>query len=175
MTPDLLARARNIRLLSCDVDGVLTDGRISYTDDGRELKSFFVRDGLGLKLLQRAGIEVAWITTRQSPVVTRRAEELGITYVIQSAERKLEPWEHLRTALSLEPGQCAHIGDDLPDLALIVRCGLGVTVPNAPHALMHRAHYVTAHAGGAGAVREVCDAILDAQDLLLPQLAGYEA
>jgi len=174
--PDAVAaRARAIRLLTCDVDGVLTDGRIYYDDGGAELKAFCSLDGVGIKMLARAGIAVAWITGSNAPSVAHRARVLGVARIVQGAEDKLAPWEALRNELRLPPAACAHIGDDLPDLPVILRCGLGIAVPNAVAHVRDRAHYVTRHAGGAGAVREVCELILAAQDALAPHLASYGA
>jgi 3-deoxy-D-manno-octulosonate 8-phosphate phosphatase (KDO 8-P phosphatase) len=163
MTSDVTDRARGIRLLTCDVDGVLTDGRIYVTDDGRELKAFHVLDGLGLKLLMKAGIAVAWITGSNAAAVLHRARGLGIAHVIQGADDKLTPWDALRNELGLPEAACAHIGDDLPDVPVFARCGLAVTVPHAPPAVRSSAHVVTSRDGGNGAVREVCDLILAAQ------------
>ncbi|HTS22958.1 MAG TPA: HAD family hydrolase [Casimicrobiaceae bacterium] len=170
---DLAARARRVRLLSCDVDGVLTDGSIYVAEDGSELKAYSCLDGLGLKWLARSGVEVAWITGSDAATVAQRAAMLGVARVYRGAEDKLEVWERLRAELALAPEQCAHIGDDFPDLALIARCGLGVTVPHAPDALKRRAHYVTRRDGGKGAVRELCELILSAQGRLERIHAGY--
>lgn len=175
MTDGLDRRARGIRLLTCDVDGVLTDGRLYYTDDGREMKAFYSLDGVGLKMLASAGITVAWFTGSNAPAVAHRARALGVPRLVQGAEDKLAPWEMLRSELGLSPAACAHIGDDLPDLPLIVRCGLGVAVPHAPEAVRRHAHYVTRRDGGEGAVRELCDLILAAQGALLPQQAAFGA
>ena len=166
-------RARAIRLLTCDVDGVLTDGRIYCDDDGREMKAFSSLDGVGIKMLASAGITVAWITGSNAPSVTHRARMLGVSRVVLGASDKLAPWEALRGELLLPPAACAHIGDDLPDLPVMLRCGLGVSVPNAAALVRDRAHYVTRREGGAGAVREVCELILAAQDALAPQLAAF--
>src|SRR5262249_54585829 len=152
---DLVSRARRVRLLTCDVDGVLTDGAIYVGENGGGLKAYSSLDGLGLKWLVRSGIAGAWITGSDAPAVAQRAAMLGVTCVYQGAEEKLEVWERLRMELALEPGQCAHIGDDFPDLPLIARAGLGVTVPHAADALKRRAAYVTRREGGKGAVREV--------------------
>ena len=175
MTDDVALRARGIRLLTCDVDGVLTDGRLYYGDDGREMKAFSVQDGVGLKMLAGAGITVAWITGSIAPSVAHRARVLGVRRLVQGAEDKLAPWETLRSELDLPPAACAHIGDDLTDAPILVRCGLGVSVPDAPPAVRNRAHYVTRRAGGNGAVREVCELILIAQGALEPQLAAFGA
>lgn len=170
---DLLARARRIRLLSCDVDGVLTDGRIYVTEDGRETKAYSCLDGLGMKWLERCGIAVAWITGSNAASVTHRARTLGIARVILGAENKLDPWQRLRGDLSLAAEECAHIGDDFPDLEVLVRCGLGATVPRAPEPLRRRAHYVTRAEGGGGAVRELAEVILAAQGKLQGLLHVY--
>ena len=158
-----LPNAQRIRLLTCDVDGVLTDGRIYLDDDGREQKAFNALDGVGLKLLMQAGISVAWITGSRAPVVLHRARSLGVERVIQGAEDKLTPWEALLRELDLPPSACAHIGDDLPDVPLLARCGLAVSVPHAPAAVKAHAHFVTQREGGMGAVRELCEMILAAR------------
>jgi 3-deoxy-D-manno-octulosonate 8-phosphate phosphatase (KDO 8-P phosphatase) len=170
---DLISRARRVRLLSCDVDGVLTDGRIFVAEDGRELKAYSCLDGLGMKWLERSGVVVAWITGSKTSAVEQRARTLGIARVILGAENKLDPWERLRAELSLAPEECAHIGDDLPDLAIITRCGLGATVPHAPEPIRRRAHYITRADGGAGAVRELAELILGAQGKLDDLLRAY--
>jgi len=174
-TPDLLARARAVRMLSCDVDGVLTDGKLYYADDGSEMKAFSTLDGLGLKMLHEAGIVVAWITGSSAPAVTRRAKTLSVAHVVLGAENKLAPWERLRSELGMAAEECAHIGDDLPDLPLLLRCGLSTTVPHAPDVVKRRAHYVTRADGGAGAVREVCELILGARGDLAQRIAQFES
>jgi 3-deoxy-D-manno-octulosonate 8-phosphate phosphatase (KDO 8-P phosphatase) len=173
--PDLTARARSVRLLTCDVDGVLTDGRIYIDEDGRELKAFSSLDGLGMKMLSRCAVTVAWISGSRSPSVSRRAANLGVEHVILDAEDKLGAWQRLRGKLSLAPEQCAHIGDDLPDLPIIVRCGLGATVPHAPEPLLRQAHYVTRAEGGRGAVRELAEMILEARGALDAELRSFDA
>ena len=170
MTPDELAqRARGIRLLTLDVDGVLTDGRIYIDDDGREMKAFFALDGVGLRMLAAAGFAIAWITGSNAPAVALRARSLGVANVVQGADDKLEPWEKLRRSLDLAPAACAHIGDDLPDLPLLERCGLAITVPHAPAAVVERAHYVTKRDGGFGAVRETCELLIAARSAAAPR------
>jgi 3-deoxy-D-manno-octulosonate 8-phosphate phosphatase (KDO 8-P phosphatase) len=163
MTADLTARARRVRLLSCDVDGVLTDGRIYIDDHGREFKAFCALDGVAMHRLADAGIVVAWITGSSAPAVAHRAQQLRIPHLVQDAHDKRVPWERLRIDLGFSPEQCAHIGDDLPDIAVLAACGLGATVPHAPAAVRAHAHYVTARDGGGGAVRELADIILAAQ------------
>lgn len=175
IAPDLLDRARGVRLLSCDVDGVLTDGKLYYADDGSEIKAFCTLDGLGLKMLHDAGIVVAWITGSSAPAVVRRARHLSVQHVLLGAENKLAPWERLRDELGMAADECAHIGDDLPDLPLILRCRLGVTVPHAPEAVKRRAHYVTRADGGSGAVREVCEILLAARGALQDRIDLFES
>ena len=172
---DLTPRLRGIRLVTCDVDGVLTDGRIYVDDHGHEFKAYSAQDGQGLKMLLHAGIHVGWITGSKAPGVTHRARQLGIHHLIQGAEDKVTPWERLRAELRLPAAACAHLGDDLPDVPLFNACGLAVAVPHAPPAVRARAHYVTRCDGGLGAVREMCELILAAQDALSPQLAAYGA
>jgi 3-deoxy-D-manno-octulosonate 8-phosphate phosphatase (KDO 8-P phosphatase) len=160
---ELEDRARRVRMLSCDVDGVLTDGRIYVDDEGREFKAFCALDGVAMHRLANAGIVVAWITGSKAPAVAHRAQQLRIPHLVVDAHDKLTPWERLRSELGLVPDQCAHIGDDLPDIPLLRACGFAVTVPHAPPVVRACAHYVTAREGGAGAVREIADVILAAQ------------
>jgi 3-deoxy-D-manno-octulosonate 8-phosphate phosphatase (KDO 8-P phosphatase) len=170
---DLLDRARAVRLLVLDVDGVLTDGTLYYSANGEELKAFNIRDGLGIKMLRSGGVELAIVTGRSSRALELRAENLGIRHLYQGVERKLVAFEQLLGELGLTAGQAACMGDDLPDLPLLARCALAVTVPEAPDALRTRAHYVTRRRGGRGAVREACELILEAQGALHAQLAPY--
>lgn len=163
MNADLVARARRVRLLSCDVDGVLTDGRIYVDDHGHEFKAFSALDGVAMHRLAGAGIAVAWITGSVAPAVTHRARQLRIPHLVLDAHDKLAPWERLRGELGLGRDECAHIGDDLPDIPVLSACGLGVTVPHAPAAVRAHARWVTTREGGSGAVRELADLILAAQ------------
>jgi len=163
MPIDALARARRVRLLSCDVDGVLTDGRIYVDDHGHEMKAFSALDGVGLNLLARAGIAVAWITGSAAPAVTHRARRLGVLHVCLDVADKLAAWEALRQRLGFAAAECAHVGDDLPDVPVFHACGFAVTVPHAPATVREHAQYVTTRDGGAGAVREVAEFILAAQ------------
>lgn len=154
------ARLAAIKLLLLDVDGVLTDGRITYDNQGNELKSFDVKDGHGLKLLQRAGIAVGIITGRRSEVVARRAAELGIDILYQGALKKLDPYLEILEKTSLQDEQIAYMGDDLIDLPLLRRVGFSATVADAHPEVLPLVDYVTTRAGGRGAVREVCDLLL---------------
>jgi len=169
-------RARGIRLLACDVDGVLTDGRLQFFAAAGgvvEGKSFSILDGFGVKLLQETGVAVALITGRRSDIVTRRAREMGVLHVAQGVDDKKAAWGLLLAELGLKPAQSAYIGDDWPDLAVIRACGLGITVPNAPELLRRHAHYVTQAAGGAGAVRETCELIMAAQGTLQNRIDAW--
>jgi 3-deoxy-D-manno-octulosonate 8-phosphate phosphatase (KDO 8-P phosphatase) len=149
-----------IRLLLLDVDGVMTDGRIIYDSRGGEAKAFDVKDGHGLKLVQRAGIQVGIITGRQSAVVERRAAELGIELVYQGAKEKLPPFREILQRLALTPEEVAYAGDDIVDLPIMRRVGFPVTVADAVDEVKAAAHMVTRRAGGRGAVREICDHLL---------------
>ncbi|XKH61226.1 HAD-IIIA family hydrolase [Halomonas sediminis] len=163
LSPALLDHLRRVRLLALDVDGVLTDGRLYFQADGIEIKAFHTQDGHGLKLLKRAGIHVALITGRDSPMVSQRAAALGISHVFQGCEDKLATLRHLCQRLGIELDQAAYCGDDLPDLAAIKRSGIGITVPHAPAYIQSHADWVTERHGGHGAVREICDTLLEAQ------------
>ena len=167
----LYERARRVRLVSCDVDGVLTDGRVYVDDEGRESKAFHALDGVGIHLLDDAGIIVAWITGSSAPTVAHRARQLGVRHVIQDASDKLSAWHALTKELRLEPAQCAHIGDDLPDAPVLEACGLAATVPHAPASVRALAHYVTSRDGGFGAVRDLAELILAAQGRLNDEAA----
>lgn len=162
----LLDKARAIRCLVCDIDGVLTDGRIYLSAQGEELRVFHAQDGLGIKMLLRAGVEVGIITARHSPLAKARFEELGITHVYHGQENKRTAFEKIRDDLQLTDTQMAFIGDDLVDLACIRQAGLGITVPNAVAFVQEHADWQTTRAGGTGAVREVAELILNAQDKL---------
>jgi 3-deoxy-D-manno-octulosonate 8-phosphate phosphatase (KDO 8-P phosphatase) len=156
-------RARLIRLAAFDVDGVMTDGRLYYGDRGEELKVFDVRDGHGLKMLKDCGVELALITSRSSRAVALRAENLGIARVYQGVGDKWSAFERLLRELRLDAAAASFMGDDLVDLPVLARCGLALTVPEAPLAVREAAHYVTQAGGGRGAVREACELILRAQ------------
>lgn len=150
----------HIKLLLLDVDGVMTDGRIIFDDQGRELKAFDVKDGHGLKLVQRAGIKVGIITGRQSEVVVRRAAELGIDLVYQGAKEKLVPFRQILSDLELSAQEVAYVGDDLVDLPILLQVGFSATVADAVAEVRSRVDLVTDRAGGRSAVREICDYLL---------------
>lgn len=170
---DFLNRARDIRLLALDVDGVLTDGQLHFSNNGEEMKSFSTLDGQGIKLLQDAGVAVALITARSSQLVANRAANLGIRHLVQGCHDKLQALQQLQATLGISMEQTAYVGDDLPDLACILRVGLGITVPNGHHSVQDRAFCITRAGGGHGAVREVCDWILLAQDQLDAAIARF--
>ena len=164
LSPDALAaRARPIRIAAFDVDGIMTDGSLTFDSTGRELKTFHVRDGLGLKLLQNAGIILAIVTGRSSSIVDVRARELGIRHVIQGSADKLVSCQTLLEQLGLDWTQCAYMGDDLPDLPVLEKCGLALTVPEAPVLIRNQAHWISPVGGGKGAVRCAAEMMLDAQ------------
>ena len=150
----------DIRLLVMDVDGVMTDGKVTYTSDGQELKSFNIKDGVGIKRAQASGIETAIITGRTSPMVERRALELGITHLIQGREDKLTALSVLLSEVNLAPNQVAYIGDDLPDLTAIEAVKLGACPADAANEVQSKANWVSTRAGGDGCVRELCDLLV---------------
>lgn len=160
---DVVERAKSVRLLALDVDGTLSDGRLWFTSDGKEIKAFSVLDGLGMKLLHESGVEVALITARESPIVQQRARELGLRHVYQGSRDKLDSLAHLIRALDIKNEQVAYMGDDLPDLPVLRVAGLAVAPSNAHIWIRERVHHVTSASGGDGAVRELCDLILKAQ------------
>jgi 3-deoxy-D-manno-octulosonate 8-phosphate phosphatase (KDO 8-P phosphatase) len=161
-----LARAKGVRLMIFDVDGVMTDGMLYYSERGEELKAFNVRDGHGIKMLKQYGVEVALITARCSRAVELRAANLGIAHLYQGLDDKRGAYAALLTQLGLVSEQSGYMGDDLLDLPLLTRCGFAATVTAAPETVRERAHYVARAAGGHGAVREVCEFILRAQGTL---------
>ena len=170
-------RAAGVRLLVLDVDGVLTDGRLYFGSDGEALKVFDVRDGHGIKMLREAGVEVALLTARRSPIVEQRARELGIVLVMQGAADKGAGFADLARATRLRHEQCAYIGDDWPDLAALAQAGLAATVADAAPEVRRVAHWISSAPGGRGAVRELAEFILRAQgrfDELLRRHGGID-
>jgi 3-deoxy-D-manno-octulosonate 8-phosphate phosphatase (KDO 8-P phosphatase) len=160
---DLTARLRRVKLFLCDVDGVLTDGRI-FMGDGKEYKAFNIQDGLGMLILQRSGIKVGWVSNRPSPVSQQRADELKIDYFFQAKGSKVEAVEAILKQAQLEWGDICFMGDDVVDLGALKRAGVAVAVANAIDEAKHVAHYVTKAHGGHGAVREVARLILVSQE-----------
>ncbi len=168
-----LSRAKEIKLLLLDVDGVLTDGTITYTPDGGESKGFNTQDGFGLRILQDAGVDVGLITARTSEAVTRRAHDLKLQYVFQGAGNKNTVYEEILGKSGLRPLQTAYMGDDWLDLQLLNRVGFAIAPANAVAEVQQRVHYVTSHSGGRGAVREACELILEARGELAAILRKF--
>jgi len=168
-------RARGVRLMGFDIDGVMTDGRLYFSPAGDEMKAFFTRDGLGLKMLAAAGIRVAIITGRDSPIVARRAENLGIDLLLQGVEDKRAAMAELLARAGLSFAEAGYMGDDVVDLGVMRLCGFSATVPDGHPLVRSEADFVTMAAAGAGAVREVCELILDAQGKWQAALAPYLA
>ncbi|WP_034917294.1 MULTISPECIES: 3-deoxy-manno-octulosonate-8-phosphatase KdsC [Erwinia] len=164
VSKDVMTRAAQIKLLICDVDGVMSDGVIFQGNSGEELKAFNVRDGYGIRCLLNADVEVAIITGRKAKLLEDRCATLGITHLYQGQSDKLLAFHELLDTLSLTPEQVAYIGDDLIDWPVMEKVGLSVAVADAHPVLLPRAKYVTRINGGRGAVREICDLILIAQD-----------
>ena len=162
-SPEVYQRAQAIRLLILDVDGVLTDGRLYFDAKGEALKVFHVRDGHGIKMLQRAGIEVAFLSGRRSDAAYNRARELGISRFHEGLRDKVPVLEEIMAAMEIQLPEVAAVGDELVDLPLMSRVGLGVAVADAVPEVLAAAHWVTTLPGGRGAVREVCDLLLKAQ------------
>lgn len=159
----VIEKAKKLKLLILDVDGVLTDARLYFDNDGTEYKCFHARDGHGIKLLRQTGVEVAVISGRNSQSVTLRMKSLGIEHVYQGHEDKLSALAEVLEKTGIKPEQAAHVGDDLLDLPIMMRVGLSIAVNDANFAVKQRADWSTALPGGRGAVREVCDLILQAQ------------
>jgi len=171
----ILDKAKAIKLLVLDVDGVMTDGSVYFTSQGDELKAFNIMDGLGIKMLQKTGVIVAIITGRVSPLVARRARDLGIIELQQGREDKLAALKELSDELEIPFEEIAYMGDDLPDLAAIQNTRLGITVPDSIDFIKRHADFVTSTAGGKGAVREVCNLLMTAQGTLNDILESYQA
>ena len=170
---DVLSRAKSIKLVIFDVDGVLTDGSLLMGDNGEEYKAFNSKDGHGLRMLHESGMIVAIITGRTSNVVTHRMNELGIEHVYQGQREKLPAFEALIKKLSLTPAECAYVGDDVVDLPIMSRVGLSIAVQDAHHMVKKHAHWITEHNGGRGAGRDVCEMLMDANGVLEEKLNSY--
>ena len=172
----LLERASKVRCMITDLDGVLTDGRLYIDQHGNEHKAYHVQDGMGLKLLMAAGISVAVITTARAHVVMYRMKQLGITHCFTGQVEKLTAFNELKKTLGIEDNSAfAYIGDDLPDLPILQKVGLSVAVADAVSEVQECAYWKTMRNGGAGAVRELCDIILHAQNLKEQALEKYFA
>lgn len=168
-----LGKAKNIKLLVLDVDGVMTDGRLYLSGDGEVMKAFNCHDGHGIKMLRDSGVEVAMISGRQSAALQQRAQELGVQYLYQGREDKLEALNELLAIIDVSYEQIAHLGDDLPDIPILRRVGLSMAVANAYPLVKEHAIWCTQTKGGEGAVREASDFIMAAQNTLVPALDRY--
>ena len=175
MNKRLIARAHRIRLAIFDVDGVLTDGSLYLSERGEEMKAFNILDGLGLKMLAGSGVVTALLSGRKSKMVALRAKEIGISHLLQGAGDKLETYHRLLRKLDLAEEETSFMGDDLPDLPVLRRCGLAFSVPNAPEIVRSHAHYVTSIPGGQGAAREACEFLMRARGTLEEQMRIYLA
>ena len=170
---DIYDKARQVKLVIFDVDGVLTDGSLFIGDDGQEYKAFHSRDGHGMKMLMQTGVELAIITGRTSEVVRHRISDLGIKHIYQGQQDKRIAFASLLKDLDLAPEQVAYVGDDIVDLPVMVKVGLAVAVQDAHPFVVQHAHWQTPHEGGRGAGRDVCELIMDAQDNLQSALQAY--
>lgn len=159
-------KAKNIKLFICDIDGVFSDGRIYLGNDGEELKAFHTKDGYGIKALGASGVDVAVITGRQSNIVQTRMTALNVKHIVQGQEDKLPALKAMAKSLNLSPEQIAYIGDDMPDFQCLNYVGMSIAVSDAHPAILNIANYVTYTRGGFGAVREVCDLIMQSQNTL---------
>lgn len=170
---NILDKAKKIKLVIFDVDGVLTDGSLFVTESGEEIKAFNSRDGHGLKMLQNSGVIVAIITGRTSNIVTHRMNELGIDRVYQGVRNKYPAFVELLEKLSITPAQTAYVGDDVVDLPVMSHVGLAIAVQDAHDFVKKHAHWQTPTCGGKGAARDVCEFIMDAQGNLQTELESY--
>jgi 3-deoxy-D-manno-octulosonate 8-phosphate phosphatase (KDO 8-P phosphatase) len=166
-------RARRVKLLLMDCDGVLTDGRVTFLPDGDEWKTFHVHDGLGMAIFHQAGLKTGIVSGRKSSAVERRARELGVAYLSQAAEDKVRAVDEILREAGISPRECAYIGDDLADVSVMKQVELAIAVANAVEETKRAAHYTTKLAGGNGAVREVAELILKAQGRWEELIKGY--
>lgn len=172
-TDAVLARAKKIKCIVFDVDGVMTDGSLGIDDEGQEFKNFNSLDGLGMKLLKASGVQLAIITGRTSNVVKTRAESTGVAHFYQGVEDKLAAFNDLMSKMKMQADEMAFMGDDVVDAPAMIRCGLAITVPSGHRLIKPHAHYITTASAGRGAVREVCELIMQAQGTLEAQLAPF--
>lgn len=163
---EVRSRARNIRCLFLDIDGVLTDGKLYIGPNGEETKTNFVRDGYGIKLALKQGLQIAVISGRPSEAMRQRLSWLGIRHIALDTEDKEPAYLRMCAEMGLNDAQCAHMGDDVPDLPLLRRAGLALSVADAHDSALQAAHWISRHDGGRGAVREAVDLILAAQGRL---------
>lgn len=169
----LIEKAKKIRLVIFDVDGILTSGTLTYDPNGISYKNFHVHDGQGIKFLKQTGIEIGIITACKSDMVKRRMQDLNIAHVYQGQSEKLAAYENLKQKLQISDEEIAYAGDDLPDLPILKRVGLSITVPNAPKIIQQHVFWVTNKKGGKGAAREICDMIMQAQNTYQSVIDSY--
>lgn len=170
---DILEKAARIKIVIFDVDGVLTDGRLYLTEDGKEIKAFHSRDGHGMKMLQHSGVQIAVITGRDSPIVSHRMADLGVEHVYQGQREKLPAFIELMAKLGLAADQAAYVGDDVVDLPVMRRVGLAVATQDAHAFVKQHAHWQTPNRGGHGAARDVCELIMEGHGVLQKTLVKY--
>jgi 3-deoxy-D-manno-octulosonate 8-phosphate phosphatase (KDO 8-P phosphatase) len=170
---DVMQKAKDVKLVIFDVDGVLTDGSLFLGDDGQEYKAFHSRDGHGMVMLMQTGVQIGIITGRRSDVVRIRMESMGIEHVFQGHRDKTPPYEELKKTLGLDDADIAYVGDDVVDLPIMCRVGLAIAVQDAHPLVKQHAHWQTSHTGGRGAGRDVCEMIMEAQGTLREKLDGY--
>lgn len=170
---EVLKKAKNIKLIIFDVDGVLTDGSLFYGDDGQEYKAFNSRDGHGMKMLQQSGVQIGIITGRTSDVVLHRMKNLNVQHIYQGRLEKLPAFKELIGKLDIHPEHVAYVGDDVVDLPIMIRSGLAITVPNAHDMTKQHAHWITTQPAGGGAAREICEMIMKAQGTYDTAMAKY--
>ncbi|KUJ72863.1 3-deoxy-manno-octulosonate-8-phosphatase KdsC [Thiomicrospira sp. WB1] len=173
MANDIAKKAQSIRLLILDVDGVLSDNKLIYGDDGQEYKAFFTRDGHGMVMLQKSGIDIAIITGRRSPLTEKRMQDLKVKHLYQGVPDKLPTFLKLVEELGLTLEQIAYVGDDILDLPLLTRVGLAVSPADADPEVRSRVDYISRYNGGQGCVREVCELLMKAQGLWQAQMDFY--
>jgi 3-deoxy-D-manno-octulosonate 8-phosphate phosphatase (KDO 8-P phosphatase) len=165
--------ASRIKLMIFDVDGVLTDGRIFYSDSGEETKAFSTLDGHGIRMLMASGVRIAILTGRRSGVVSHRARNLGIAQVMQGVDDKRSAFLDMAESNGLRPEQCGYMGDDVVDLPVLIRCGFAASTREAPEIVRRHVHFVASRPAGGGAAREVCETVMKAQGTLELALASY--
>lgn len=170
---DILEKAEKIKVVIFDVDGVLTDGRLYLTEEGKEIKAFHSRDGHGMKMLQGSGVQIAVITGRNSPIVAHRMVDLGVEHVYQGQCEKLPAFIELMAKLNLAADQAAYVGDDVVDLPVMRRVGLAIATQDAHAFVKQHAHWQTPSRGGHGAARDVCELIMEGHGVLQNTLAKY--
>jgi len=173
LSQELIEKARPIKLVIFDVDGVLTDGSLFYGDDGLEYKAFNSQDGHGMKMLQSSGVDIGIITGRTSDVVKHRMENLGIKHVYQGQLNKLPAFTKLTKELNVDTDEVAYVGDDVVDLPILIRVGLAITVQEGHELVKKHAHWICQKPAGRGAAREICEMIMQAQGNLEPMLEEY--